>query len=101
MLYNSHGKQEFLIHVLKRDNIAYSLADDGTFDLPDTVNLDELAEDAACEEQRQTTVAKVPVYSKRTLENKEKLERLQAFYGKRGFHVLQKDQDACRAAGLM
>ena len=96
MLFKENaGKKEFIFHVLERDNIRYSVTEDGSFILPDDIDLIELAEDVACEEQRQSTEAKIPVYSKRTLENKEKLARLKAFYGKNGFHVLEKDKDVC------
>lgn len=90
MLYKVEaGKAEYLLHVLKRDEINYTVNGNVTFVLPDDINLEELEEDIACEEQRQGTQAKIPVYSKRTLENKEKLSRLQEYYGKKGFHVLQ------------
>lgn len=90
MLYKVEaGKAEHLLHVLKRDGINYTVNDNGTFVLPDDINLEELEEDIACEEQRQGTQAKIPVYSRRTMENKEKLSRLQEYYGKKGFHVLQ------------
>ena len=89
MLYKVEaGKAEHLLHVLKRDGINYTVNDNGTFVLPDDINLEELEEDIACEEQRQGTQAKIPVYSRRTMENKEKLSRLQEYYGKKGFHVL-------------
>ena len=102
MLYKEeNNKREYLIHVLKRDKIRYSITEDGGFVLPDGIDLAELADDVACEEQRQSTEAKIPVYSKRTLENKEKLLRLKAFYGKNGFHVLKKDKKACEDAGLI
>lgn len=90
MLYKAKpGKAEYLLHVLKRDGIIYTVNGNVTFVLPDNIDLEELEEDIACEEQRQGTQTKIPVYSKRTLENKEKLSRLQEYYGKRGFHVLQ------------
>lgn len=90
MLYKVEaGKAEYLLHVLKRDGIDYTVNDNGDFILPDNINLNELEEDIAFEEQRQGTQVKIPVYSRRTLENKEKLSRLQEYYGKRGFHVLQ------------
>lgn len=90
MLYKVEaGKAEYLLHVLKRDRIDYTQSGNVVFNLPDDIDLDELEEDIACEEQRQGTQAKIPVYSKRTLENKEKLSRLQEYYEKKGFHVLQ------------
>lgn len=102
MLYKEGNiKREYILHVLERDKIRYSINDDGDFDLPDDIDLTELAEDVMCEEQRQNTEAKIPVYSKRTLENKEKLLRLKAFYGKNGFHVLKSDKKACEDAGLI
>lgn len=102
MLYKEeNNKREYLIHVLERDKIRYSIANDGDFDLPDDIDLTELAEDIACEEQRQNTEAKIPVYSKRTLENRKKFVRLKAFYGKNGFHVLKSDKKACEDAGLI
>ena len=90
MLYKVEaGKTEYLLHVLKRDRIDYTQTGNVVFNLPDNINLEELEEDIACEEQRQGTQAKIPVYSRRTMENKEKLSRLQEYYGKKGFHVLQ------------
>ena len=89
MLYKvEDGKTEYLLHVLKRDKIDYTQTGNVVFNLPDNINLEELEEDIACEEQRQGTQAKIPVYSRRTMENKEKLSRLQEYYGKKGFHVL-------------
>ena len=89
MLYKvEDGKTEYLLHVLKRDKIDYTQTGNVVFNLPDNINLEELEEDIACEEQRQGTQAKIPVYSRRTMENKEKLSRLQKYYGKKGFHVL-------------
>ena len=101
LLKESIGKREYLLHVLERDKIKYTVTDDGFFALPDDIDLDELAEDVACEEQRQSTEAKIPVYSKRTLENRKKFARLKAFYGKSGFHVLKSDKKACEDAGLI
>ena len=76
MLYKVEaGKAEYLLHVLKRDRIDYTQSGNVVFNLPDDIDLDELQ-------------AKIPVYSKRTLENKEKLSRLQEYYGKKGFHVM-------------
>ena len=99
MLYEQESsKSQYLIHVLERDNVSYVVTGDGTFVLPDDVDLTEMTEDILCEEQRQSTESKIPVYSKKTLENKEKLERLQEYYGRKGFHVLKKDQEACKAA---
>lgn len=92
-------KREYILHVLERDKINYSVTDDGDFSLPGDIDLTELAEDVMCEEQRQNTEAKIPVYSKRTLENKEKFARLKAFYGKNGFHVLKSDKKACQLLG--
>lgn len=90
MLYKVEaGKAEYLLHVLKRDRINYTQSGNVVFNLSDDIDIDELEEEIKCEEQRQKTQAKIPVYSKRTLENKEKLSRLQEYYEKKGFHVLQ------------
>ena len=76
MLYKVEaGKAEYLLHVLKRDRIDYTQSGNVVFNLPDDIDLDELEEDIKCEEQRQKTQAKIPVYSKRTLENKELREK--------------------------
>ena len=48
------SRREYILHVLERDKIRYSINDDGDFDLPDDIDLTELAEDVMCEEQRQT-----------------------------------------------
>ena len=61
----------------------------------------EVLEDAMCERQRDETAAKIPLYSYRTLKNKEKLHRLQALNGKKGFHVLKQDMGKCQAEGLI
>lgn len=104
MLYKTVYK-ESCVHVLERDQVKYSVHSDNEseiqFCIPDSINSDILTEDIACEEQRQQSQAKIPVYSKRTLEDKEKLERLRNYYGKKGFHVLEKDEEASRAAGLI
>lgn len=61
----------------------------------------EVVEDALCEEQRNSTTAKLPVYSYNTLKNKEKLHRLMNLNGKRSFHVLKQDYERCKAECLI
>lgn len=61
----------------------------------------EVLEDAMCEEQRDTTVSKIPVYSYNTLKNKEKLHRLMKLNGKHGFHVLKQDYEKCKKECLI
>lgn len=104
MLYKTVYK-ESCVHVLERDQVKYSVYSDNgpeiQFSIPDSIDPEILTEDIACEEQRQQSQAKIPVYSKRTLKDKEKLERLRNYYGKKGFHVLEKDEEASRAAGLI
>lgn len=49
-----------------------------------------LMEDAHCEKQRHQHISNIPVYSERTIANREKLERLQRINGRRGFIRLRK-----------
>lgn len=51
MLYEQESsKSQYLIHVLERDNVSYVVTGDGTFVLPDDVDLTEMTEDILCEE---------------------------------------------------
>lgn len=95
-----------LCKVLERDEIPYQeirKEDQIQLYLPETSNrgFTVILEDALCEKQRDETNSKVPVYSYRTLKNKEKLHRLQALNGKKGFHVLKQDMGKCQAEGLI
>lgn len=88
-------------HVCERDKYPYDIIDEDdtsiTVDITVAEELmDELEEDALCEKQRQETGSKLPVYSYRTLVNKEKRDRLMAFYGKRGHFVYKSDYEKVR-----
>ena len=101
----SEGLTKYVKIICQRDHIPHTITtvEDGKFSLkiPTQVNADELLEDVLCEQQRDQTNAKIPVYSYRTLSDKEKLERLMDYYGKKGFHVLKEDEKKCREAGLI
>ncbi len=51
--------------------------------IPDTADPIELLEDILCEQQRDLTDSKIPVYSHRTLLHKEKRNRLMEYYEKK------------------
>lgn len=91
----------FIKKVCERDQIPFKV-DGETDDMVEVSitcsedRLLEVLEDAMCERQRDETTAKIPVYSYRTLKNKEKLHRLQALNGKKGFHVLRQDIEKCK-----
>lgn len=53
----------------------------------------EIIEDALCEKQRDETFCKTPVYSLRTIKNKNKRDRLMQLNQKKGFHILKKDME--------
>lgn len=85
-------------HVCDRDNINYQIVDENESEITIEIDLsedavEEFEEDVLCEKQRQETESKLPVYSYRTLTNREKRDRLMAFYGKRGFHTLRQDYE--------
>lgn len=85
-------------HVCDRDNINYQIVEANESEITIEIDLsedaaEEFEEDVLCEQQRQGTESKLPVYSYRTLVNKEKRDRLMGFYGKRGFHTLKQDYE--------
>ncbi len=51
----------------------------------------ELIKDALCEKERQKNNSNAPVYTKETIQNPKKLNRLRAFYGYNGFYIYSKD----------
>ena len=97
--------RKYVETICRRDCIPYAITTvecgEISLEISTQVNVDELLEDALCEQQRDQTNAKLPVYSFRTLRNKEKLERLMDYYGKKGVHVLKEDEKKCREAGLI
>lgn len=99
------NKKKYIKFVLERDHITYEIIAKGEgellLEIPDNTNVEELMEDILCEQQRDHTESKIPVYSYRTLLNKDKRDRLMKYYGKRGFHVLKGDEEKCRKDGLI
>ena len=55
----------------------------------------EALEDAFCEIQKEESCSNIPVYSLRTLQNKEKLNRLMRMNKRNGFHILNRDMGRC------
>ncbi len=99
------SEKRYIEHVLDRDNIPYTIISDENgetvLNVSDEADKEEIMEDVRCEQQRESTDSKFPVYSYRTLQNKAKRDRLMSFYGRRGFHVLKSDETKCRNAGLI
>lgn len=96
----------YIKKVLIRDGIAYSVnsLNNKTILLHAGISarrFTEVLEDALCEKQRETTNSKIPVYSYRTLKNKDKRKRLIQVNEKSGFHVYIKDIEKCKRAGLI
>lgn len=98
-IYSTEHWLENVKHVCDRDNYPYQvIASDGkgntTVEL-DVTNeqLEELEEDALCEKQKHDAHSVIPVYSYRTLTNREKRNRLMEFYGKKGYCVLERDYE--------
>ncbi len=96
----------YMKNVLERDDIIYSVHYINHEKLLLDANISarrftEVMEDTLCEKQRETTRSKVPVYSYRTLKNKDKRKRLINLNGKTGFHVYSKDIKKCKSAGLI
>ena len=94
-----------LCKVLERDEIPYQeirKEDQIQLYLPETSNrgFTVILEDALCEKQRDETKSKIPVYSYRTLKNREKRNRLMSINGKKGFHILRQDIEKCQKAQL-
>ena len=63
--------------------------------------LEEVLEDAKCEEQSKETLGHLPVYSYRTIKNPKKLHRLMKLNGRRGFYILKADRQKCKEEGLL
>lgn len=92
-------KQEMaphLIFVLDRDHVRYRYYTPKGEDYflfyvdANSHHFKILMEDAHCEKQRHQHISNIPVYSERTIANREKLERLQRINGRRGFIRLRK-----------
>lgn len=83
--------------VLQRDAIPYTceIAREGYIFTIAISNrrFTEVIEDALCEKQRNRYISRIPVYSYRTLMNREKLERLMRLNQRRGYHILESDQE--------
>lgn len=85
-----------LIYVLERDKVPYQYyTPKGKscflfYVQANTHHFKILMEDAYCEKQRHESISNIPVYSDRTIKNREKLERLQRIYNRRGFMRLKK-----------
>ena len=88
-----------LIYVLERDEIPYQYyTPKGKnyflfYAEANTHHFKILMEDAYCEKQRHESISNIPVYSDRTIGNREKLERLQRIYKWRGFMRLKKGEN--------
>lgn len=61
----------------------------------------EIMEDAQCEKQRCESNPDIPVYSYRTLKNRDKRNRLIQLNNRHGFHVLKKDMERCKKERLI
>ena len=101
MMKFSKKEWENIEFVCNRDDIGIgNVIEEGDFVYADIEcseeRLEEVLEDAKCEEQRNATRTRLPVYSYRTIRNPEKLERLRKLNGRRGFHYLKQDEDKCR-----
>ena len=77
----------YVLAVLERDNIFYRV-DKNQVTVPLSGNQFHIVvEDAACEKERRY----IPVYSFRTLQNKEKFARLRRLNKTPAFHLLKRD----------
>ena len=87
--------EPYIRNVLERDKIPYrsTVKNDGfVFYMPLTNRqFTEVLEDALCEKQRSESKSRIPVYSARTLLNREKRSRLMNLNGKQCFHILRAD----------
>ena len=95
------GEWNNVKHVCNRDCLAYKIIERDESEITVEIELEdelieEFEEDILCEKQRQGTGSKLPVYSYRTLINKEKRNRLMMFYGKRGYFVYKPDYEKVR-----
>jgi len=93
----SSAMEPYVRFVLQRDEIAFSVEKNGNdyfFTIPvSSRRFTEVIEDALCEKQRDCYLSRTPVYSARTLKNREKLKRLMRLNNRQGYHVLAADQE--------
>lgn len=84
---------QYMKIVLDRDNIQHEYHPD-TGEIISSMSarrFKEALEDAFCEKQKAERHSRIPVYSLRTLKNKEKMNRLMKLNGTSSFVVLKKD----------
>lgn len=103
--YSKRYWLENVKHVCDRDKYEYIVVniDEDAVTVEFNVTkeqLEEIEEDALCEQQKNNLGSQIPVYSYRTLVNLEKKKRLMDFYGKKGYCILQQDYERCRKEGL-
>ena len=87
--------------VLKRDNIPYAvegISNEVVTNLSSR-QFTVVVNDALCEVQRQEAATKCPVYSLKTLRNKEKFARLQRLNGTNAFRIFYKDREIFEKLG--
>lgn len=93
----SSAMEPYVRFVLQRDKIPFSVEQNGNdylFAIPvSSRRFTEVIEDALCEKQRESYLSRIPVYSARTLKNREKLKRLMRLNNRQGYHVLAADQE--------
>ena len=86
----------YIIFVLQRDEIPYICCKEKNcyyfFMSISNRRFTEVLEDALCEKQRENYISRTPVYSYRTLMNRQKLHRLQTLNKRKGYHVLKADE---------
>lgn len=98
----SSAMKPYIEFVLKRDRIPYEAKRESDYWMF-TMSISnrrftEVLEDALCEKQRNQYKSRIPVYSFRTLKNRDKLERLMCLNQKRGYHILKQDETKYFAA---
>lgn len=98
----SSAMKPYIEFVLKRDGIPYEAERESDYWMF-TMSISnrrftEVLEDALCEKQRNQYKSRIPVYSFRTLKNRDKLERLMCLNQKRGYHILKQDETKYFAA---
>lgn len=83
----------YLEIVLKRDEIPYEYhKESGYVETHISARrFKEAVEDAFCEKQRSESLGNIPVYSLKTMKDKEKVKRLMKINGSRSFVILRKD----------
>lgn len=90
--------EPYIEGVLKRDLIPYQRrhkGDHAEFGIAiSNRRFREVVEDALSEKQKAESHSGIPVYSLRTVRNREKRARLAALYGRNGFRILKADQRA-------